>query len=174
MCNELKEQQNSNENNLVEYIYCWKCGDKAYLAASFETHLEWHNKSSNSQQEINVNEVIQIDGVFLQEEILTTDEELKLIQSIDSFDWVDSQSGRRKQDFGPKINFKKKKLNFASFGGLPQLDMILLERIKQQRLRNDANWTKFDSNGNLVLEMDGSESILRNFKTVEVCHLEYW
>ncbi len=118
--------------------------------------------------------MLSIDGVYLQEEVLTKEEESHLISSIDSFGWNDSQSGRRKQDFGPKINFKKKKINFTSFYGLPQLDMKLLERIKKERLRDDANCTKFSTISRDVLEKDTSASVLCNFKTVEVCHLEYW
>ena len=33
--------------------------------------------------------------------------------------WVDSQSGRRKQDFGPKANFKRKKAKLGTFEGIP-------------------------------------------------------
>ncbi|KAH9398752.1 alkB, alkylation repair 4 [Tyrophagus putrescentiae] len=138
----------------------------------FEAHFLNH-ETSNSAIKDDEGTVLSIDGVYLQEEVLTKEEESHLISSIDSFGWNDSQSGRRKQDFGPKINFKKKKINFTSFYGLPQLDMKLLERIKKERLRDDANCTKFSTISSDVLEKDTSASVLCNFKTVEVCHLEY-
>lgn len=178
LCEETaKNLHQSTETALVEFRYCWKCGDKAYLESAFEAHFLEHQ--SLSRATINNDEsttVLSIDGVFLQEEVLSLEEEGYLISSIDSFDWSDSQSGRRKQDFGPKINFKKKKVNFTSFSGLPQLDMKLLEKIKRERLRDDANCFKFSivENNSNVLEKDMSASILCNFKTVEVCHLEYW
>ncbi|CAB1448203.1 unnamed protein product [Pleuronectes platessa] len=48
-------------------------------------------------------------GVFLWENFISEAEEKALISSIDQDVWNQSQSGRRKQDFGPKVNFKKKK-----------------------------------------------------------------
>lgn len=50
---------------------------------------------------------------------------------IDSGCWVNSQSGRRKQDFGPKANFKKKKAKLGSFAGMPRVMFPLYERIKR-------------------------------------------
>lgn len=164
LCDDSKVESFYSEN-ILEYIYCWKCGDKAYIKHQFDNHTCGNANQSEMIQ------FISIDGIFLQPDVLTEDEEIKLIQSIDSYDWVDSQSGRRKQDFGPKINFKKKKVNFSSFHGLPSIDIKLLDTIKRDRLRNDPNYSRFTSS---TLENDSSDSILCNFKTVEICHLEYW
>lgn len=172
-----KNNHQSADTSLVEleFWYCWRCGDKAYLESEFKTHLLEHQSPNNATINGSTT-VLSIDGVFLQEEVISKEEEDHLISNIDSFNWTDSQSGRRKQDFGPKINFKKKKVNFTSFSGLPKLDMDLLERIKKEILRDDIKCTKFSTikKDSSVLEKDISESILCNFKAVEVCHLEYW
>lgn len=45
------------------------------------------------------------------------DEQLhdELISHLSTSQWVDSQSGRRKLDFGPKVNFKKQKIKEKNF-----------------------------------------------------------
>ncbi|XP_057677171.1 alpha-ketoglutarate-dependent dioxygenase alkB homolog 4 isoform X2 [Corythoichthys intestinalis] len=62
--------------------------------------------------------------------------------------WNLSQSGRKKQDFGPKVNFKKRKVRLAGFSGLPALSK------------------------KLVLRMQQVES-LASFQPVEQCNLDY-
>ncbi|XP_061902537.1 alpha-ketoglutarate-dependent dioxygenase alkB homolog 4 [Entelurus aequoreus] len=87
-------------------------------------------------------------GVFLWENFLSEEEETELISSMDREVWNPSQSGRRKQDFGPKVNFKKKKVRLASFSGLPALSKKLVLRMQQ-------------------------EATLADFQPVEQCNLDY-
>ncbi|XP_034073493.1 alpha-ketoglutarate-dependent dioxygenase alkB homolog 4 isoform X2 [Gymnodraco acuticeps] len=87
-------------------------------------------------------------GVFLQEDFISEEEEEELIRTMDRDVWNDSQSGRRKQDFGPKVNFKKQKVRLSSFSGLPAVSR------------------------SLVLRMQGDAS-LEDFRPVEQCNLEY-
>ncbi len=54
------------------------------------------------------------------------------------------------QDFGPKVNFKRRKLKLGAFTGLPAFSRPLVERMR----RNSANE-------------------LLNFDPVELCNLEY-
>lgn len=152
---------------MKQFVYCADCGNKAFASGFIETHQQ-----SGHVDPENPEEMITIDGVFLQLDALTEDDELELLQSCQSNDWVDSQSGRRKQDFGPKVNFKKQKVNFEPFHGLPTRDMKVLERVKN-RLKRCEDWTRFASITNDV-EDDQNESVLHNFQTVEICHLEYW
>jgi len=136
------------DNGSNIFIYCNKCGDKAFLQQfsdhSLHSDLTLVNKTDNKN-------FISIDGLFLKEEVITKEEEIELVQKIDSINWTDSQSGRRKQDFGPKVNFKKQKLKFDQFFGLPQFDRKLLSKIKAQL----------------------NHKCLTDFTEVEVCHLEY-
>ncbi|XP_054481223.1 alpha-ketoglutarate-dependent dioxygenase alkB homolog 4 [Anoplopoma fimbria] len=87
-------------------------------------------------------------GIFLRENFISEEEEKKLISTMDQDVWNDSQSGRRKQDFGPKVNFKKKKVRLAGFSGLPALSQKLVLRMQQ-------------------------DSSLADFQPVEQCNLDY-
>ncbi|XP_056141243.1 alpha-ketoglutarate-dependent dioxygenase alkB homolog 4-like isoform X2 [Lampris incognitus] len=62
--------------------------------------------------------------------------------------WNQSQSGRKKQDFGPKVNFKRRKLRLGKFCGLPEASRELVHRMLQ-------------------------EPLLANFQPVEQCNLDY-
>lgn len=75
-------------------------------------------------------------------------EEKQLVENIDGIPWVLSQSGRRKHDFGPKVNFKKKKLKTDCFVGFPAYSGYLLDRLN-------------------------SVTVLEDFQPVEMCNLEY-
>ncbi|XP_068457199.1 alpha-ketoglutarate-dependent dioxygenase alkB homolog 4 [Clinocottus analis] len=87
-------------------------------------------------------------GVFLRENFISEEEEKKLTSTMDQDLWNESQSGRRKQDFGPKVNFKKRKVRFAGFNGLPALSQKLVLRMQQ-------------------------EPNLAGFQPVEQCNLDY-
>ncbi|XP_059208279.1 alpha-ketoglutarate-dependent dioxygenase alkB homolog 4 [Centropristis striata] len=87
-------------------------------------------------------------GVFLRENFISEEEEKKLISTMDQDVWIESQSGRRKQDFGPKVNFKKKKVRVGGFSGLPALSQELVLRMQQ-------------------------EPSLSGFQPVEQCNLDY-
>ncbi|XP_034406724.1 alpha-ketoglutarate-dependent dioxygenase alkB homolog 4 isoform X1 [Cyclopterus lumpus] len=71
-------------------------------------------------------------GVFLRENFISEEEEKKLMSAMDQDSWNESQSGRRKQDFGPKINFKKKKVRVGGFSGLPAVSQKLVLRMQKE------------------------------------------
>ncbi|VDM80626.1 unnamed protein product, partial [Strongylus vulgaris] len=52
------------------------------------------------------------------------------MEMIDGVDWMLSQSGRRKQDYGPKVNFKHKKVKTDTFVGMPEYADMLLEKMR--------------------------------------------
>ncbi|XP_068600745.1 alpha-ketoglutarate-dependent dioxygenase alkB homolog 4 [Brachionichthys hirsutus] len=87
-------------------------------------------------------------GVFLWENFISGEEEEELIRTMDQDLWNESQSGRRKQDFGPKVNFKKRKIRVGSFNGLPALSQKLVLRMQR-------------------------EPTLAGFQPVEQCNLDY-
>ncbi|KAH9419236.1 Alpha-ketoglutarate-dependent dioxygenase alkB 4 [Dermatophagoides pteronyssinus] len=167
-CENYQLPKSSGQNlwNTKTYVYCWRCGNRAYASTFFDKHVEDHEKNN----EFDDVPMIQIDGVFLQTDVITDDEEVHLIKQIDSFDWVDSQSGRRKQDFGPKINFKKQKINFTPFTGLPKLDVEILNLIRRERLTSHNDWHRFSS---LPFDQYSDHTILNRFYPIEICHLEY-
>ena len=88
------------------------------------------------------------DDITVLEDFVSQEEEIQLKEAIYELPWKLSQSGRRKQDFGPQANFKKKKLKVGNFTGLPSFSQKIVKRFRSHRK-------------------------LSNFNPVEVCHLEY-
>lgn len=133
----------------ADYRFCRECGDKAWLGDLTIDHVN-HDQlpsiSSSSSQPASIS----IKGVFVAVECITQEEEAFLVQQIDAGEWVDSQSGRRKQDFGPKVNFKKRKCKVGSFRGLPLYIRDILASLKERH-----------------------NEVLSDFLPVELCNLEY-
>ncbi len=97
---------------------------------------------------VNDNEEIFMPGIKLIKDFITQDEEAELIADLDALPWDASQSGRRKQNFGPKANFKKRKTKVGAFTGFPKCTEFAQRR--------------FES----VAALDG-------YRTVEQCSIEY-
>ncbi|NXD11618.1 ALKB4 dioxygenase, partial [Nothocercus nigrocapillus] len=87
-------------------------------------------------------------GVFLAEEFISEGEESEIVGLMDQDDWKPSQSGRKKQDYGPKVNFKKQRLKAGSFIGLPSFSKKIVGQMKYY-------------------------SVLDGFLPVEQCNLDY-
>lgn len=79
---------------------------------------------------------------------ITSDERDTLLKGMENQNWDLSQSGRRKQNYGPKCNFKKKKMKIGNFNGFPSYSKIIHEKFKLL-------------------------PILEGFRVVEQCSLEY-
>ncbi|KAL5110829.1 hypothetical protein TcWFU_008639 [Taenia crassiceps] len=92
-------------------------------------------------------------GATVLNDFISEEEEETLIKTIDESPWLPSQSGRNKQDFGVKVNFKKQRIVFKYFTGLPDYSRVLVQRL-HQRMR--AGGAKFE-----------------DFYPVELCNLEY-
>lgn len=120
------------------------CAEYYYNNASKCAELKDNNKDINCKYPSR----FQFPGVIIVENFLTQAEEASLINSIDKNPWKPSQSGRRKQDYGPKVNFKKKKYKISTFAGLPSYSKSIVRKL---------------------LSIKG----LEDFKTVELCNLEY-
>jgi len=67
-------------------------------------------------------------GIRIIPEFVTPKEEENLIKDLDLLPWDLSQSGRRKQNFGPRANFKKRKTKVGSFIGFPKCTEFIQER----------------------------------------------
>lgn len=65
---------------------------------------------------------------------------------IDGEPWDVSQSGRRKQNYGPKCNFKQRKLSKGNFNGFPRFSLFVQKKLNQ---------------------------VLKDFYVIEQCSLEY-
>lgn len=89
-----------------------------------------------------------LSGLYIHHDFLTIDESQKVVDSVDSAEWDLSQSGRRKKNFGPKINFKKKKIRPEFFNGFFPSTAFVRDKLK-------------------------TLDFLKDFKVVEECFLEY-
>ena len=74
----------------------------------------------------------EISGVEIKENFVSAAEELQLVADLDKLEWDTSQSGRRKQNFGPRANFKKRKVKAGQkFCGFPQTTEFVQRRFDQ-------------------------------------------
>lgn len=126
----------SSEN---EYGYCFHCNRAWKNENPYEVA---QNHPNHSEESLNIT------GILLIPDFVTELEEQDVTKNIDSVSWIPSQSGRMKQDFGPKVNFKKKKVKIGNFCGFPPFVSFLVERFQKI-------------------------SVLSNFIPVELCNLEY-
>jgi len=73
---------------------------------------------------------IRLNGLILCLNFISEEEEDRLVETIDQFEWMPSQSGRRKQDYGPRVNFKHRKVKLDRFVGMPDYADFMLERMR--------------------------------------------
>uniref|UniRef100_A0A8C1ZEQ9 AlkB homolog 4, lysine demthylase n=1 Tax=Cyprinus carpio TaxID=7962 RepID=A0A8C1ZEQ9_CYPCA len=106
------------------------------------------SKSAVREEESGTQQSFAFPGIFLWENFVSEYEENELIARMDQDVWRESQSGRRKQDFGPKVNFKKHRVRVGNFTGLPAISRQLVDRMSKAPQ-------------------------LASFKPVEQCNLDY-
>lgn len=134
-----KCQSSLPEEKRKPFDFCAECGSKAWF------DLPHHADHTSANEK----DCILISGIHLFEEVISPDEEAEIVRQIDAGEWVNSQSGRRKQDYGPRVNFKKKKLSLEKFQGLPAYMRSIWERLQH------------------------SVAQLSDFIAIELCNLEY-
>ncbi|XP_017859879.1 PREDICTED: alpha-ketoglutarate-dependent dioxygenase alkB homolog 4 [Drosophila arizonae] len=125
---------------LESWSYCTKC--EAFYPG-------WDTQAVQAaHSDHTLTDSLALPGIYVQEQFLSAAEGKQLIADLDDLPWDISQSGRRKQNYGPKTNFKKRRLQLGSFQGFPAAT-----RYVQQRFE--------------------SVPLLRDFQTIEQCSLEY-
>lgn len=67
-------------------------------------------------------------GIEIYTNFVSPEEEMRLLLDLDRVPWDMSQSGRRKQNYGPKANFKKRKVKVGSFQGFPKETRFIQDR----------------------------------------------
>uniref|UniRef100_A0AC35TZ27 2OG-FeII_Oxy_2 domain-containing protein n=1 Tax=Rhabditophanes sp. KR3021 TaxID=114890 RepID=A0AC35TZ27_9BILA len=93
---------------------------------------------------------LEIEGLLLQLDFVNGEEEKFLAERIDKKEWKLSQSGRRKQDYGPQVAFKHQKVKICRFIGMPDYADIILNKMQQI-----------------------SDEKLGHYQPFELCNLEY-
>ncbi|KRY14422.1 Alpha-ketoglutarate-dependent dioxygenase alkB -like protein 4 [Trichinella patagoniensis] len=126
------------------FIYCRKCDSSGHSLTS-----EMHSVEQLLELYNNFHDLVQgnfdsfaCETVKVVENFLTEDEEARLLKSISQSAWQVSQSGRRKQDYGPKVNFKKRKIKYHTHNNqrdntLPEYFGFLFDRMKQLKFLED-------------------------------------
>jgi alkylated DNA repair protein alkB family protein 4 len=71
-------------------------------------------------------------GVTVVPEFVSAGDEAIMLHYFDGRDWKPSQSGRRKQDFGPSVNFKRQKVKMVNFEGLPKLSRLVIKSMVER------------------------------------------
>lgn len=131
-----KRDPNFNLSN-GSYIYCPIC------------EFAWPGWNVNDNvHPFHSGEPIKYSGIYIQNDFLSPIEEKQVIDSLDQLPWDLSQSGRRKQNFGPKCNFKKKRIQLGDFKGFPKCTKFIQEKFE-------------------------SIPIMNGFQTIEQCSIEY-
>ncbi|KAH8329488.1 hypothetical protein KR074_011842 [Drosophila pseudoananassae] len=125
---------------LDAWTYCVHC---ELFQPGWDTEKVQESHSSHDQEN-----GLPLPGILVQEKFITVEEGAQLLRDLDDLPWDISQSGRRKQNFGPKTNFKKRKLQVGNFAGFPRTTEYVQRRL----------------NG---------VPLLRGFQTIEQCSLEY-
>lgn len=120
------------------YVYCPFC-NKAWEGWAVSQYKEHPNHRGSP---------VEYSGVYIDLNFLSEEEEECLMNGIDGMTWSLSQSGRRKQNFGPKCNFKKRKLQLGDFKGFPSFSRFVQDKFQHV-------------------------PILEGFQTIEQCSLEY-
>ncbi|CAF3030672.1 unnamed protein product, partial [Rotaria sp. Silwood2] len=139
----INESTTTTISNII-YIYCDTCR-QAIRMDIYELNSQCpHNNNNIDNNDIS----FPLDGIYIVSDFLNENEENNLLNNIDNDIWIPSQSGRLKQDFGIKINFKKQTIKTKYFTGMPMHSKYIIERLQTYRL-------------------------IKDFQSVELCNLDY-
>ncbi|TNV76272.1 hypothetical protein FGO68_gene16757 [Halteria grandinella] len=120
--------------------------------------------SSSNGEILSLDEILDFSGFHVFSDFITEEMENHVVTQLQqSGKWVESQSGRKKIDFGPQANFKKQKIKEGHFKGLPECMKPVIEKIHSQI---GSGLVKDD------MGTDISEKV-KNFEEVEMNVLEY-
>lgn len=131
-----------NISNPTFYGLCVWCNE-IFKMEAFECDLVFMSCEQHCDRDR-----LNVKGVCVVPEFISEEEEREIVESIDGKPWKQSQSGRRKQDYGPSANFKKQKIKIGRFTGFPYWMKKLLDKFSKMDLCSD-------------------------FVCVELCNLEY-
>jgi alkylated DNA repair protein alkB family protein 4 len=114
----------------IEYFINFESLDNKNFFNKYEQEVQKiKNEINIDKNEIKFNLNNIFEGFYILKNFLNIEESKKLIEDINSKGWVDSQSGRKKQDYGPKINYKKRKVKYQEHNFPAYYDEILKDKI---------------------------------------------
>ena len=142
-CN-LKEELSKTYGE-SSYIFCSQCN-------RIVLHDTWNISTFKECNELKDHGDLNTEpfpGILIIKDFVSITEENELVNNLDLLNWDTSQSGRRKQNFGPRANFKKRKAKAGdNFKGFPRCTKFIQERFQN------------------VPCLDG-------YQTIEQCSIEY-
>ena len=98
-------------------------------------------------------------GVRVVRELITPEDEARLLADLERDDWRPAQSGKHKQHHGARFNFKKRRARLDDFDGLPAFAHEI-ERALRERLAGDPD--------------QELARALRAYRTADLFALRYW
>ncbi|RDD36482.1 Alpha-ketoglutarate-dependent dioxygenase alkB-like protein 4 [Trichoplax sp. H2] len=143
------QHQSTSQENVDRYFYCNQC--HLTYRYSYSPLADGDGAKANCDNHA-TNLGPQINGIKVVNNFVTLEEESKMVTKIDLSTWTTSQSGRKKQDFGPKVNFKRRKLKVGNFNGLPSYCRYIINRMAMH---------------------DECKNLMTDFLPVELCNLDY-
>jgi alkylated DNA repair protein alkB family protein 4 len=117
-----------------------------YIKESHFQDLDDYVKSIN--KELNRSSDKLFTGFYKISGLLNSTEINYIINELGKSNWIPSQSGRKKQDYGPIINYKKKKIKQSDIQ-FPEYKILLQKKLNEIEILNDFN---IDEIGNLYYE----------------------
>ncbi len=106
----------------------------------------------------------EFEGLRLYPDFLSESEAGELLETLETTPFVPAQSGKGKQHYGPRINFNKKRMNAATYRGVPTYSHDLEARMRS-RIQADRDFT---TRGKAAIE-----TALTAFDTTDVFVLRY-
>ncbi|VDK75222.1 unnamed protein product [Litomosoides sigmodontis] len=149
----LKQSREYPYAKYKKYIYstCHQMGIHDSSLSDRPTLSDIHNAASRiNDSERKPEDCLIVPGLNVVTDFLTEAEEVDLVDAIDKADWALSQSGRRKQDYGPRVNFKRRKIKMDRFLGMPSYVDVILDRMNSI-----------------------SPDLFGSYQPFELCNLEY-
>ena len=127
------------------YIFCIQCNRIVLTKDWDSSHFGICDGSGHHNEAISKD----FPGVQIITDFVSESEEKELITNLDTLNWDTSVSGRRKQNFGPRANFNKRKAKPGEhFRGFPKCTKFI-----QDRFQNIPS--------------------LESYQTIEQCSIEY-
>lgn len=141
--------------------------------SSFSSPNEYTYSKSMYEQAAQV--AAQFKDTVVVDNFISPETASEIMEDLDSRIWKPSQSGRRKQDFGPAANFKQKKLKMGNFKGLSQSFRAVVDQMySDPRLFPSALSTPNRSDEQQqYVETTSNTSVLGDFIPVECGVIEY-
>jgi len=77
-------------------------------------------------------------GLVVWPDFVSEDEAARLLAEVESRPFTPAQSGKGKQHFGPRMNFRKRRMNPRGFEGLPRWARAMEARVRQRAASEPA------------------------------------